>query len=363
MEGMFVAESGPERTLDTTLEMNMKNMRRLSNSLTLCTGLLMLAAAPAWAQKEELWLDSRSGPPILSTMVLKRDTPYLLTLQGTYSAWGGLSNTSPKSGKPEPKPMFPSPKGANSLVGIDPEFVFAWPKGSSLDRSSEPAPRRVSTIEVSLDGGKTWKHPSSTAPFNATDHAYNYELAGGDNALQVRLVDKPYGDNAGRVRISVQPAEELWLDSRSGTPILSTTVLEKGKPYRFTMQGTFSQWGSLATPGANSGTPEPKPMFPSSSGANEQVGIDPEFVFAWPKGSSLERSPEPSPRRNTGSIEISLDGGKTWKHPSSTAPFNAADHKYTYEVSGDGNALQVRFVDNPYGDNAGRVRLFLLPAA
>jgi hypothetical protein len=363
MEGTFIAGSGPEWTLDTTLEMTMKNLRRLSNPLTLCTGLLMLAAAPAWAQKEELWLDSRSGAPLPSTMVLKQGTPYLLTMQGTYSTWGSLATPGANSGKPEPKPMFPSPKGSNSLVGIDPEFVFAWPKGSGLERSPEPSPRRVSTIEVSLDGGKTWKHPASTAPFNATDHAYNYELAGGDNALQVRLIDRPYGDNAGRVRISVQPAEELWLDSRSGTPIHSEMVLEKGKPYRFTMQGTFSAWGSLATPGANSGTPDPKPMFPSSSGVNQQVGVDPEFVFAWPKGSGLERSAEPSPRRNTSSIEISLDGGKTWKHPASTAPFNATDHKYTYEVTGDGNALQVRFLDRPYGDNSGRVRIFLLPAA
>ena len=341
----------------------MKNMRRLSKSLTLCTGMWMLAAAPAWAQKEELWLDSRSGTPIRSTMVLKKGTPYLLTMQGTYSAWGGLSNTSPKSGKPEPKPMFPSPKGANTLVGIDPEFVFAWPKGSGLDRSSEPAPLRNPTIEVSLDGGKTWKHPSSTTPFNATDHAYNYELAGGENALQVRLVDKPYSDNYGRVQISVQPAEELWLDSRSGAPIRSELVLKKGKPYRFTIQGTFNAWGSLAALGANSGKPEPTPMFPSPNAANQQVGLDPEFVFAWPKGSSLERSPEPSPRRITGFLEISLDGGKTWKHPSSTAPFNATGHKYTYEVSGDDNALQVRFLDNPYGDNSGRVRIFLLPGA
>ncbi len=94
---------------------------------------------------------------------------------------------------------------------------------------------------------------------------------------------------------------------------------------------------------------------------NQQVGIDPEFVYAWPQGSSLEKGTEPSPRRNTGTLEISLDGGKTWKHPASTATFNATDHKYTYEVTGDDNALQVRFVDQPYGDNSGRVRA--LPAA
>ncbi|HYO66456.1 MAG TPA: hypothetical protein VEU33_10265, partial [Archangium sp.] len=117
----------------------MKNMRRLSNSLTLCTGMLMLAAAPAWAQKEELWLDSQGGTSISSAAVLKRGTPYLLTLQGTYNVWGNLDTPSAKSGKPEPTPMFPSPKGANKQVGLDPEFVFAWPTGSSMDSGSEPA--------------------------------------------------------------------------------------------------------------------------------------------------------------------------------------------------------------------------------
>lgn len=183
----------------------MKNMRRLSNSLTLCTGMLLLMAAPAWAQKEELWLDSQSGTPIQSEMVLKRGRPYLVTMQGTYSAWRSLANPGTKSGKPDPAPMFPSPKGANQQVGIDPEFVFAWPNDSGLEKSPEPSPRRGSNIEVSLDGGKTWKHPSSTAPFNATDHKYTYELMGDGNALQVRIADKPYGDNYGRVQIFVLP--------------------------------------------------------------------------------------------------------------------------------------------------------------
>lgn len=180
-------------------------MRRLSNSLTLCTGMLLLAAAPAWAQKEELWLDSQSGTPIHSERVLKRGWPYLVTMQGTYSVWRTLANSGTKSGKPDPAPMFPSPKGANQQVGIDPEFVFAWPKGSGLERSPEPAPRRGNNLEVSLDGGKTWKHPSSTASFNATDHKYTYELMGDGNVLQVRIADKPYGDNYGRVRIFVLP--------------------------------------------------------------------------------------------------------------------------------------------------------------
>ncbi|MFE8605467.1 hypothetical protein [Archangium violaceum] len=72
------------------------------------------------------------------------------------------------------------------------------------------------------------------------------------------------------------------------------------------------------------------------------------------------------PGRSTPSssaIQVSLDGGKTWKHPASTASFNATDHRYTYELMGEDNALQVRFSDNPISDNSGRVQIFLLPGA
>jgi hypothetical protein len=213
---------------------------------------------------------------------------------------------------------------------------------------------------VSLDGGKTWTHPASTAPFNATEHKYTYEVTGNDNALQVRNIDNPAGDNYGRVQISVQPAEELlWLDTRSSAAIRSEMVLKRGEAYRLTMQGSYSVW-KFTVPGKKSGSPEPTPMFPSTTGDNKQVGVDPEFVFAWPKGSGFERSPAAGPHRNSG-IQVSLDGGKTWKHPASTASFNATEHKYTYEVAGDDNALQVRFIDKPMGDNYGRVQIAVQP--
>ncbi|QRK13753.1 hypothetical protein JQX13_22350 [Archangium violaceum] len=327
-----------------------------------CVGLLALVATSAWAQKEELWLDSQGNAPISSTMVLKRGKSYHVTMQGTYSVWAGFTTPGTKSGKPESAPMWPSPKGTNTLVGVDPEFMFAWPAGTYVDTRPEPAPRRGGFIEVSLDGGKTWKHPSSTAPFDAADHKYDYELTGDDNALQVRIVDTPSADNYGRVQIFVRPAEEeLWLDSRSNTPIRGEMVLARGKPYRVTMQGTYSAW-SFPKPGSKSGKPEPTPMWSSPKGANKLVGIDPEFVFAWPNGSGLEKSSEPAPRRSS-VIEVSLDGGKTWKHPASTASFNATEHKYTYELTGDDNVLQVRIVDRPYNDNYGRVQISVQPGA
>ena len=181
----------------------MKTLRRFLDFLPLCIGMLMLAT-PAWAQQEELWLENQSNTPITSKMVLKRGETYRVTMQGTYSMWSNFAAPGKRSGKPEPTPMFPSAKGTNTVVGLDPEFYFAWPMGSSFDTSMEPAPRRSALIEVSLDGGKTWKHPSSTEPYNAAEHKYTYELTGEDNPLQVRNIDKPVGDNYGRVQIVVQ---------------------------------------------------------------------------------------------------------------------------------------------------------------
>jgi hypothetical protein len=57
---------------------------------------------------------------------------------------------------------------------------------------------------------------------------------------------------------------------------------------------------------------------------------------------------------------VSLDGGKTWKHPTTKDAFNA-EHKYTYALTGEGKALQVRTIDNPVGDNYGRLQITVQP--
>ena len=123
-----------------------------------------------------------------------------------------------------------------------------------------------------------------------------------------------------------------------------------------------SVWGGNIDAGARSLQPEAAPMFPSPKGGTRNVGADPEFIFAWSKGHALEKSPESAPLRKT-IIQVSLDGGKTWKHPATPDSFSAKEHKYTYELMGDGNALQVRINDKPVSDNLGRLQIFLLPGA
>jgi hypothetical protein len=181
---------------------------------------------------------------------------------------------------------------------------------------------------------------------------------------ELRFADLSSADALGGLLddVKVIPAEELWLDSQSAAPVSSQRVLEKGKLYRVTMQGTYTVWGSNIDAGARSLQPEAAPLFPSPKGGTRNVGADPEFIFAWSKGHALEKNPEPAPLRNT-IIQVSLDGGKTWKHPATPDSFSAKEHKYTYELMGDGNALQLRINDKPVSDNFGRLQIFLLPSA
>jgi hypothetical protein len=177
--------------------------------------------------------------------------------------------------------------------------------------------------------------------------------------------DPPFWPNpataqAFAIGLRVAGGEELWVDTRSSAPVRGEMVLPKGKPSRVMLQGTFNVWGTDIVPGGKSNLPEPAPMFPSSNAANHNVGFDPEFVFAWPKGHVMDKSPEPAPRRQ-GLIEISLDGGKTWKHPATPAAFDATAHAYTYELMGEGSELQVRIADKPVSDNSGRLRIWVQP--
>lgn len=174
-------------------------MKGFSQLAARCAGLLVLVATSAWAQQEELWLDSRSAAPVLGQAVLKKGRPYLVTMQGTYTVWGNNIVPGVQSGQPEPAPMFPSPNVAVRNVGFDPEFAFAGVKAPAS------APVRVPVIEISLDGGKTWKHPATTEAFNAPEHKYTYEVMGEDSVLQVRINDRPVTDNAGRLQIFLLP--------------------------------------------------------------------------------------------------------------------------------------------------------------
>ena len=205
---------------------------------------------------------------------------------------------------------------------------------------------------------------SGVGSSNTNWQRFTYRVTATGTTTELRFTDLSVADALGGLidDVKVIPAEELWLDAQSAAPVSSQRVLEKGKPYRITMQGTFTVWGNSIDAGTRSLQPEAAPMFPSPKGRTRNVGADPEFIFAWSKDHALEKNPEPAPVRNI-IIQVSLDGGKTWKHPATPDSFSAQVHQYTYELMGDGNALQVRINDKPLADNFGRLQIFLLPGA
>src|SRR5688500_14041902 len=72
----------------------------------------------------------------------------------------------------------------------------------------------------------------------------------------------------------------------------STPSLDSGR-YRITITGTASywaarQWGAFAGDNAGNvcaGAAEPSPMIASSGVVYGPVGVDPEYIFAYPKMS------------------------------------------------------------------------------
>jgi len=134
--------------------------------------------------------------------VLKGGTPYLITIQGTYSVWPLYIWVGLGQGAPEPAPQFPSPGGENGLVVSDWEYLFAH---------YSPVPPLVFPIRlpfesVSLDGGLTYQVliPLGGPVYNGTDHVYQYLVEGQGNQAFFRKHDAPTNDNYGQFKICVQ---------------------------------------------------------------------------------------------------------------------------------------------------------------
>ncbi|MBV6505562.1 MAG: hypothetical protein ILNGONEN_01125 [Syntrophorhabdaceae bacterium] len=130
-------------------------------------------------------------------------------------------------------------------------------------------------------------------------------------------------------------------------------VLENGVDYKIEIDGTYSVW----TPFTSAcGNPESAPRY-TCGGANQLVGWDPEFVFAAPSGHNL-CSGLPSKHTN---IELNLGNG--WFDPMPVAQNYDPEHRYIYKIRGLGQILNVRFLDNAYGDNYGALKIRVLTSA
>lgn len=139
--------------------------------------------------------------------------------------------------------------------------------------------------------------------------------------------------------------EQHFTVASAGTPTVFTTVLQSGRAYLVTAQGTITFHNQALTVG----TPNANAMFPTGEPGriSTQVGTDPDTTFATTAGNPLGHS---------GSFEMSLDGGATFAHIEPVGgPFSTpqTNYFYTFNVTGQGHALQVQIFDSVYTDNYG----------
>ena len=156
----------------------------------------------------DLAVAGASGFPVAIGPVMLVGTRYVYDIEGTYSIWAQANYWSNGTCKAvsEPAPIFPSPGHANGEIGIDAEFFFAIPVGSSLCASDFVIPRHTSLIYVSLDGGTTFDHvePVGGRPdAPRADHTYRYEVTGEGEAFHVRRRDDGVDGDYGVLRITL----------------------------------------------------------------------------------------------------------------------------------------------------------------
>ncbi|EDN71345.1 receptor protein kinase [Beggiatoa sp. PS] len=180
------------------------------------------------------------------------------------------------------------------------------------------------------------------------------------------LCQNPNADYAGKTEVDAfEDCEFLdlfWLDSTAPEEPAETTgnfVLENGVSYLVQVKGSISVWSPDWETDGYCGTPEDSPLYPSSNKQNGSVGLDYEYGFAGPSDEAwICGGNMPSDRSDS---RMSVDGGNTWFTPTPLDSAYNPEHVYTYQVTGQGNALQVQFTDPSPSDNYGRFEIQVLP--
>lgn len=154
--------------------------------------------------------------------------------------------------------------------------------------------------------------------------------------------------------------EALELDAYSPVGMATVTgpILEIGEPFRITIQGTYSQLDlSTTTVELCKGAYEAAPMFPSPARTNGAVWLDARYVFAILVSNPACESEADEPLAYDG-VQVSLDGGMTF---AALVPEGAdgidPDHRYTYDVTGAGEAVRFRIADQIASDNYGVLKI------
>lgn len=154
--------------------------------------LYLVASAPSGV---------RSGP-------LAAGVTYRVIIEGTVSLWRREHWASLCGGVPMRRPEFPS-RGVSGPVGVDPEWVWAWPGDSPslcLDGAPiGPSPRPRRLVLVQVEGGPFQPLPPAEEQQMTPNHAYTYVVLGTGAPVTLLVDDSPREDNYGALRIGIVP--------------------------------------------------------------------------------------------------------------------------------------------------------------
>lgn len=151
--------------------------------------------------------DDGAAGPIRTERRLQRRARYLVTVQGTLSYYPQPMWLTPPAGqvvcgRPEPRPLYPSPGRPNGPVGLDAEMMFALPtRPAHCGRLDLPTPWKNFQVAT----GSRFTHPGTgrrTRP-NRT-HRYSYRVQGRGRPLRLRLLDSDATDNYGQLKVVVK---------------------------------------------------------------------------------------------------------------------------------------------------------------
>ena len=132
-----------------------------------------------------------------SAMNLVSGAQYLVTVQGTWTAWNHALNV----GSPNADAMFPGSTAgrASTQVGLDAECSFAfYDEGTGFTLGHENL--------LQFNVGSGFSHPEPQGgPFGTpqTNYLYRYDVTGQGVPLIVKVSDVNYSDNYGKLQVTI----------------------------------------------------------------------------------------------------------------------------------------------------------------
>jgi murein DD-endopeptidase MepM/ murein hydrolase activator NlpD len=158
---------------------------------------------------------------------------------------------------------------------------------------------------------------------------------------------------------------EIFMHNSKEKQSVSTSILETGRTYLISIEGSFSFWAPHvwgAWLGDNAeimcwGIADQEPLIPSPGNKTGAVGSDPEYQYAVPiyPGGCEDGPPDSVDPRPASNVQLSLDGGAVFeKFVSTNATFNSR-HEYQYLITGNGHPLIITITDPALGDNYGQL--------